>query len=41
MGAFNYIARTHFSNKLIHGAPVNTVFKEYESSRMECWFRHK
>jgi hypothetical protein len=20
---------------------VNTVFKEYESSRMECWFRHK
>jgi hypothetical protein len=20
---------------------VNTVFKEYESARMECWFRHK
>jgi hypothetical protein len=41
MGAFNYIARTRFNNNLIHGAPVNTVFKEYESSRMECWFRHK
>ena len=41
MGAFNYIARTHFNNNLIHGAPVNTVFKEYESARMECWFRHK
>jgi hypothetical protein len=41
MVAFNYTARTHFNNNLIHGAPVNTVFKEYESSRMECWFRHK
>jgi hypothetical protein len=41
MGAFNYIARTHFNNNLIQGAPVNTVFKEYESARMECWFRHK
>ena len=41
MGAFNYIARTHFNNNLIHGAPVNTVFKEYESARGDCWFRHK
>jgi hypothetical protein len=41
MGAFNYTARTHFNNNLIHGAPVNTVFKEYESSSMDCWFRHK
>ena len=41
MGAFNYIARTQFNDNLIHGAHVNTVFKEYESSRMECWFRHK
>lgn len=41
MGAFNYIARTQFNERLIHGAPVNTVFKEYESARMECWFRHK
>jgi hypothetical protein len=41
MGAFNYIARTHFNNNLIHGSPVNTVFKEYERAREDCWFRHK
>jgi hypothetical protein len=41
MGAFNYIARTQFNEKLIHGAPINSVFKGYEGSRMDCWFRHK
>jgi hypothetical protein len=41
MGAFNYIARTKFSDKLIHGAPVNTHFKKYEEVRVDCWFRHK
>ena len=41
MGAFNYLARTKFSSHLIHGAPVNTVFKMYENERQDCWFRHK
>ncbi len=41
MGAFNYLARTQFNSQLIHGAPVNTVFKMYENDRMDCWFRHK
>lgn len=41
MGAFNYIARTKFEAHLIHGAPVNTQFKKYESERIDCWFRHK
>lgn len=41
MGAFNYLARTVFNHQLIHGAPVNTVFKEYEKNRNDCWFRHK
>jgi hypothetical protein len=41
MGAFNYLARTAFNEQLIHGAPVNTVFKEYENNRNDCWFRHK
>ncbi len=41
MGAFNYLARTQFNNQLIHGAPVNTVFKLYENERNDCWFRHK
>jgi hypothetical protein len=41
MGAFNYLARTKFNKQLIHGAPVNTVFKQYENNRNDCWFRHK
>jgi hypothetical protein len=41
MGAFNYLARTQFNNQIIHGAPVNTVFKHYEIDRDDCWFRHK
>ena len=41
MGAFNYIARTQFADKLINGTPVNTQFKKYEENRMDCWFRHK
>ncbi|MEO5943558.1 MAG: hypothetical protein ABIP30_07560 [Ferruginibacter sp.] len=41
MGVFNYIARTVFADKILHGKPVNTVFKKYESERADCWFRHK
>jgi hypothetical protein len=41
MGAFNYLARTQFNTRLQHGAPVNTVFKQYENGRTDCWFRHK
>ena len=41
MGAFNYLARTKFNQLIRHGAPVNTVFKLYETERMDCWFRHK
>jgi len=41
MGAFNYLARTQFNRHLIHGTPVNTVFKNYENERQDCWFRHK
>ena len=41
MGAFNYLARKQFNNQLIHGVPVNTVFKLYEIERNDCWFRHK
>lgn len=40
MGAFNFIARTQFEGRIIHGNPVNTIFKEYENNR-DCWFRHK
>lgn len=41
MGAFNYVARTRFGPQILHGAPVNTVFKGYEATRNNCWFRHK
>jgi hypothetical protein len=41
MGAFNFAARTMFPHRLIHGSPVNTRFKRYETDRSDCWFRHK
>jgi hypothetical protein len=41
MGAFNYLARTQFNDRIKHGAPVNTTFKQYETERNDCWFRHK
>ena len=41
MGAFNYVARTQFAQRLQHGTPINTRFKGYESQRTDCWFRHK
>ncbi|MBB6004566.1 hypothetical protein [Arcicella rosea] len=41
MGAFNYLIRTEFNSNLIHGEPVNTVFKMFEELRQDCWFRHK
>jgi hypothetical protein len=41
MGAFNYLMRTKYSNEVKHGAPVNTLFKMYESERTDCWFKHK
>ncbi|MEI7508922.1 MAG: hypothetical protein WCJ62_05590 [Flavobacterium sp.] len=40
MGAFNYLIRTQFNNKIIHGSPVNTEFKKYETET-SCWFKHK
>jgi hypothetical protein len=41
MGAFNYLARTKYTDQIISGPPVNTVFKLYETERTDCWFRHK
>lgn len=41
MGAFNFVARTRFSDRLKHGYPINSRFKGYETQRTDCWFRHK
>jgi hypothetical protein len=40
MGAFNYLLRTQYLNRVKHGKPVNTVFKKYEIDA-SCWFKHK
>jgi hypothetical protein len=41
MGAFNYLIRTQFNERLAHGFPINTEFKAYQNERKDCWFRHK
>jgi hypothetical protein len=41
MGAFNYLIHTEFNDRFLHGNPINTVFKEYQDLRNDCWFRHK
>lgn len=41
MGAFNYLMRTTYNHKLVHGVPCNTEFKAYQTYRTDCWFSHK
>ena len=41
MGAFNYLIRSKYNNFLLHGAPINTVFKAYDIHNEQCWFSHK
>jgi hypothetical protein len=41
MGAFNYLIRIKYNQNILHGKPINTTFKAYESDRKDCWFRHK
>ena len=41
MGAFNYLIRTQFNDQVLHGFPVNTEFKAYQTERNDCWFKHK
>lgn len=40
MGAFNYLIKTKYAGKVIHGKPVNTIFKSYTDD-YSCWFKHK
>lgn len=40
MGAFNYLVRTQYNDRVLHGNPVNTEFKKYLNSD-SCWFKHK
>ena len=36
----NYVAKAFFE-EVVHGAPVNSVFKAYQNSREDVWFIHK
>lgn len=36
----NYIIRKYF-DKVVHGAPVNSIFKKFELDREDVWFIHK
>lgn len=40
MGAFNYLIRSSYQSRVIHGSPVNTEFKSYTEDNL-CWFKHK
>ena len=40
MGAFNYLVRTEYNDRIVHGNPVNTEFKKYFADS-SCWFQHK
>jgi hypothetical protein len=40
MGAFNYILRKNYSNRIFHGSPVNSEFKSYFDDGTN-WFMHK
>lgn len=41
MGAFNYLIHSEFEDRYLHGIPINTEFKAYQTHRTDCWFRHK
>lgn len=41
MALINYFARKHYSDKLVHGLPLNTRFKQYEENHRTAWIQHK
>jgi len=41
MCTLNYVLYTYYSDKIIHGLPVNTVFNNYETDNKIAWFKHK
>lgn len=41
MGAFQWVARNRFGDRLSYGSHVNTVFKANETNNKVSWFKHK
>lgn len=40
MGVFNYVLRKKHTNHIMHGFPINTIFKAYIDDGVS-WFQHK
>lgn len=41
MGAFQWVARNRFGDRLSYGSHVNTVFKSNETNNKVSWWKHK
>jgi len=41
MSMYNYTLRTYFKGRVIHGSPVNSVFRKFQTNRKDVWFIHK
>ncbi|WP_432990157.1 glycosyltransferase family 2 protein [Dactylosporangium sp. CA-233914] len=41
MGPFNYVARTWYTGMVTHGRQVNTVFRTFDRTATDSWWRHK
>lgn len=41
MAVFNYVARKHFNDVLIHGERINTKFKHFETKNKTAIWKHK
>eukprot|EP00415_Alexandrium_ostenfeldii_P001688 UN1688 len=41
MVSLNYIVYTDFAGKFVGNSPVHSVYKRFETRRMDVWFVHK
>lgn len=41
MSVFNHVLYSEYESKLVHGMPVNTVFRDYDIHNQDAWFCHK
>jgi hypothetical protein len=41
MAIFNYVARKHFNDMLVHGELINTKFKYFETNNKKAIWKHK
>ena len=41
MLALNFVVYTYYADKVVHGAPVNTIFWNNDLHNSVCWFKHK